>query len=421
MNKITWTNVNYRIFFIAIILGVICGFIMILFNYLLSIFKTGFSYIPYFLAPILASILTSLLVKYGGFERIMGTGSDQFIKEVALSDLDYMKVPNLIAKTFATSCTFGSGMICGKEGPGLLIGANLGVLFSKKDNQYRRNYSFIGASACTAAILKIPISGALFCAELPYNNNLHYESLIPSIISSTIAYTLFCFVFGFTPLISTELFTATPDTINYILLFPILILFGVIMGAFVIFYTIILKEFTNSLKKNFEKKIGLWILPLFGGIGYGIFLLLMKPYMNFTYSEELLYPDVSLLNVLTNFIESIPWFHLLIFLFFIFIAIVLSIGTLNSAGIIMPLMIIGGIIGGLFGIVFYPNNPELFVILGISAALGAATNNPIAAIFLIVEMTWVPLLFIPAGITTIVAYIISGSNSIIPGQYDVER
>ncbi|MFX1313728.1 MAG: chloride channel protein [Promethearchaeota archaeon] len=421
MLKITWTHINYRIFVIAIILGVICGFIMILFNYLLFFFKTGFSFIPYFLAPMLATLLTSLLVKYGRFERIMGTGSDQFIKEITLSDLDYKKVPNSIAKTFATSCTFGSGMICGLEGPGLLIGANLGVLFSKKNNPNRINYSFIGASACTAAILKVPISGALFCAELPYNNYIHYKSLIPSIISSTIAYIFFCFVFGFAPLISTQLTTAPPESINYILLFPILIIFGIIMGVFVALYTIFLKSFTNQLKKNFEKKIGLWILPLFGGTFYGIFLLLIIPYINFTYSEELLHPDVSFLNVLTNYIHNIPWIHLLFFSIAILIAIILSIGTLNSAGIIMPLMIIGGILGGLFGLVFYPENPELFVLLGISATLGAATNNPIAAIFIIVEMTWVPLLFIPAGITTVVAYIISGSSSIIPGQYDIER
>lgn len=420
MVKMTWANINYRVFFVAIILGVICGVIMILFNYLLLLFEFGFSYIPYFLAPILASLFTSLLVKYGRFERIMGTGSDQFIKEVTLSDLDYKKVPNSIAKSLATSCTFGSGMICGREGPGLIIGANLGTLFSKKDNPNRKEYSFIGGSACTAALLKVPISGALFCSELPYNNHIYYKSLIPSIISSTIAYLVFCVVFGFDPLISTQLSTATQNVINYILLFPILVLFGVIIGFFVFFYMIILRNFNMQLKKNFEKKIGLWILPLFGGICYGIFLLLIIPYINFTYSEELLHPDVSFLNVLTNFIENIHWVHLFIFSIFIIIAIILSIGTLNSSGIIMPLMIIGGINGGLFGLIFYPQNPELFVMLGISATLGAATNNPIAAIFIIVEMTWVPLLFIPAGITTIVAYVISGSNSIIPGQFDVE-
>lgn len=127
-------------------------------------------------------------------------------------------------------------MICGNEGPGLLIGANLGAIFSKRNNPNRINYSFIDASACTAALLKVPISGALFCAELPFNNHIHYKSLIPSIISSTIAYIFFCFVFGFTPIISTPLSTATPDSINYILLFPILVLFGAIMGIFVIIY-----------------------------------------------------------------------------------------------------------------------------------------------------------------------------------------
>ncbi|MFX1384991.1 MAG: chloride channel protein, partial [Promethearchaeota archaeon] len=70
--------------------------------------------------------------------------------------------------------------------------------------------------------------------------------------------------------------------------------------------------------------------------------------------------------------------------------------------------------------IFYPNNPELFVILGISAVLGSATNNPIAAIAIIIEMTWIPELFIPAGITTIITYIFSGPNSIIPGQRSVK-
>ena len=79
-------------------------------------------------------------------------------------------------------------------------------------------------------------------------------------------------------------------------------------------------------------------------------------------------------------------------------------------------MLFGALNGGLLGVIFYPSNPELFVLLGISAILGAATNNPIAAIFMIIEMTWVPFLFIPAGITTIIAYIFSGPSGIIPGQ-----
>ncbi len=420
-SKFTRGNDSYHFFLIAIIFGVICGAIIILFNFLLELFKFGFSYVPYFLAPIIAGLSTSLLVKYGKYDRIMGTGSDQFIKEVTLSNPEYKKIANLLAKAFATSWTFGSGMICGREGPGLLIGANLGSLLSKKKRSDRHIYSFIGASACTAALLKAPISGALFCSELPYYNHIHYKSLIPSIISSTIAYIIFCLVFGFTPLIETQLFSASPESINYVFLFPILIVFGVFVGIFVILYIGVLNIITHHLKNRFEKKIGLWILPLLGGFGYGIFLLVIIPFMNFNYSNELIHPDLSFLSVLTNFVHVIPWNHILVFLMVILIAIILSIGTMNSAGIIMPLLIVGALNGGLFGILVYPEYAELFVMLGVSATLGAATKNPIAAIFIIVEMTWVPMLFIPAGITTVIAYTISGTTSIIPGQLDVEK
>jgi H+/Cl- antiporter ClcA len=92
---------------------------------------------------------------------------------------------------------------------------------------------------------------------------------------------------------------------------------------------------------------------------------------------------------------------------------------MNSAGIILPLMIFGAILGGLFGVLFYPEHPELFVLLGIAAVLGASLNNPITAILLIIELTWAPFLLFPAAITTIVAYIFSGPSAIVPGQKNV--
>jgi len=418
--EFSWFRKNIYIFFLSIILGILCGMIMVLFNYLLIVFEIGFSYLPYFVSPLLAGVLTSVLVKFGKFERILGTGSDKFIEEVSKIEEKYKRIPNLVAKACATSWTYGSGMICGREGPGLLIGANLGYFFSKEDNPDREIYSFIGASACTAALLKAPISGALFCAELPYNNYIHYKSLIPSIMASTIAYITFCLFFGFTSFIDTNLISISPLEINYLSLIPLLVLFGIVSGLFVLIFVILLRKFINLLRKWSREKIGLWILPLLGGLGYGIFLLLTIPYLFEDYYDDLTHPDITLLGYLIANIPTLTWIILLIFLFIIIVSTFLSIGTLQSAGIIMPLMIIGALFGGFFGIILYPENPELFVLLGISAVLGAGTKNPIAAIFIIVEMTWVPLLFIPAGITTIVAFIFSSKNSIIPGQMEKE-
>lgn len=413
----------YRFFMILVfstLLGGICGLVMIGFNYLLIIFKLGFSFLPYFISPIIAGALTSLIVKLGvkhNLFMIMGTGASDFIDEVTAPELAYKRGPVLLGKTVATSCTFGSGMACGKEGPGLLIGANLGYLIGtklKRKDLELDDFYFIGASACTSAILRTPISGALFCAELPYSNHIRYRSLLPSIFASTIAYLLFCSVFGFNPLISTDI-TAI-ESIDYVQLLPLLIFFGVFIGIFSLGFIALMTTWRAQLKNKFKGKLGFWSLPLIGGLLYSLFLFITIPFIPSEYKGTLIGPDTEFLSFITSTIESIPWELLLLLISLFIIAIICSIGFYNSAGLVLPSMLLGSLLGGFFGVIFYPEYPELFVVLGISAVLGATYNNPVTAILIIVEMTWEPMLFIPAGITTIIAYVLSGPKAITPGQ-----
>ncbi|MFX0070131.1 MAG: chloride channel protein [Candidatus Hermodarchaeota archaeon] len=426
----SWLTRYINIIFLSIVLGLICGFVMVLFNYLLLLFKLAFSYLPYFISPVIAGLLTCLLVKYGNANRIMGTGAAEFVEDVNRADdtleetqMDFSRKQNLFSKTIATSWTYGSGMICGLEGPGLLIGGNIGYLFLKsgKHQLGPMDAFFIGASACTGAILKAPISGALFCAELPYFNHIRYKSLIPSIIASTIAYFIFCSFFEFTPLIETDLTSLRPDLVNYFLLLPLLVIFGIISGLFVLIFITLLTSFTNKLSNILEKREKLWISPLLGAMGYSIFLFIITPLIITDYRGLLIGPDAFFLNYFINTINVIKmnWEFYLILGILFFIGIFLSIGTMNSAGIIMPLMIFGALLGGIFGKLFYPENPQLFVLLGISAVLGASLNSPIAAIFLLIEITWAPFLLIPASITTLISYVFSGPRSIIIGQKNV--
>ena len=427
-----WLIRYINILFISIILGAVCGFSMVLFNYMLIYFKSKMSsYLPYFISPLIAGLLTSLLVKYGHANRVMGTGADAYVKDINNADEEYLeqskmgfsRKQNLLSKTLATGWTYGSGMVCGLEGPGLLIGGNLGCIFFRSDKFHidRLDAFFIGASACTGAILRAPISGALFCAELPYFNHIRYKSLIPSIIASAVAYFIFCSFFEFTPLIKIDTLSIRPDQVNYLYLLPLLVVFGIVSGILVLLLMSLLRAFTNKLTELFENKPGLWILPFVGAAGYSLFLLIVIPFLPENYRNLLIGPDASFLNYLISVFNAstISWEFLLILAILFTIAIFLSIGTMNSAGIIMPLIIIGAIIGGLFGVLFYPQNPQLFVLLGISAFLGAALNSPIAAIFIIIELTWIPFLLIPASITTLIAYIFSGPSSIIPGQKTV--
>jgi len=424
-NYTSWFSRYIIIILISCLLGAICGLVMVGFNFLLIFFKLGFSFLPYFISPIIAGALTSLLVKKGikrNLFLIMGSGASEFVVEATGVEYAYDRFPVLLGKTIATSWTYGSGMVCGKEGPGLLIGANLGYLIAKKFERFELeldDYFFIGASACTSAILRTPISGALFCAELPYSNHIRYSSLIPSILASIIAFLIFSFFFEFKPLIETDL-TAV-EKINYFTLLPLLIFFGIFIGLIMFVIINSLGKWMKVLKNHYSKRLGFWKLPLIGAALYSIFLFFVIPLIDPKFKGILITPDTSILSFITSSIKEMHWLTLLILIILFLIAILFSIGFYNSAGIILPLMLLGALLGGLFGVIFYPEYPELFVILGISAALGASINNPITAIILIVEMTWEPFLFIPAGIVTIIAYIFSGPNSIIPGQRNVKK
>ncbi|MFX1337840.1 MAG: chloride channel protein [Promethearchaeota archaeon] len=421
----TWYSRYIIILIISCILGTICGFVMVGFNYLLNFFKLGFSYIPYFISPIIAGALTSLLVKKGikkNLFLIMGSGAAEFVAEATMEEFAYDRLPVLLSKTFATSWTFGSGMVCGKEGPGLLIGANLGHLIAKKFERHELDlddYYFIGASACTGAILRAPISGALFCAELPYSNHLRYGSLLPSIFASIIAFLIFSLFFEFKPLIEINL--KEIEKINYFDLIPLLFFFGIFVGLIMFIIINGIARWMEILKNHYKKKAGFWKLPLIGATFYSFFLFLIIPLINPDYKGVIFGPDTSILTLIINSIRVMHWLTLFILVLLFLIAILFSIGFYNSAGLILPLMLLGALVGGLFGVIFYPEYPELFVILGISAVLGSSLNNPITAIILIVEMTWEPFLFIPAGIVTIIAYIVSGPKSIIPGQHKVKK
>ena len=138
---------------------------------------------------------------------------------------------------------------------------------------YREDSYFIGASACTAAILKAPVSSAIFCGELPYNNYIRYKTLIPSFISSIVSYFIFCLFFGFSPLINAQISITNKVFFKFGLIFPILVLFGILAGLVVFLFNNIFLTFTKRITNSFEEKSKLWVLPLLGSIGYASFWL----------------------------------------------------------------------------------------------------------------------------------------------------
>ena len=198
-------------------------------------------------------------------------------------------------------------------------------------------------------------------------------------------------------------------------LLPLFLLFGVFSALISFIISFSFRIYRDFMRKILKKNR--WFLQLIGSIIFTILFIIFDIFLQSPtysiYGADLTYLNSVFLDLNSQLMK---WDFLILFFFFYLFGLILSIGSDNSAGVIGPLFLLGGFFGGFFGLIFYPENPELFVLLGISSILGSTTKNPIASIFIIIEVTWYLPLIISAGICTIISYILSGPLAIIEGQ-----
>ena len=99
----------------------------------------------------------------------------------------------------------GSGGPMGLEGPSLYAGAVFGSNLQRRlprmfRNADRRVLLVAGAAAGVAAIFKAPATGAVFALEVPYQDDLARNMLLPAMVSSAAGYLVFVGINGTTPL-----------------------------------------------------------------------------------------------------------------------------------------------------------------------------------------------------------------------------
>ena len=101
-----------------------------------------------------------------------------------------------------------------------------------------------------------------------------------------------------------------------------------------------------------------------------------------------------------------------------------TIGSGGSGGVFAPSLVIGAMLGGLFGGIFHFFFPGIiteattsaFVLVGMAAFFAGAAKVPIAAILMISEMAGSYSLLVPLMLTSVVAYSLSGGWTIYEKQ-----
>ncbi len=369
-----------------------------------------FEGVRWFLIPVVTTVggLITGLIVYTFAPEAEGHGTDAVIESFhRLGGRIRGRVP--IVKAIASAITIGSGGSAGREGPIAQIGAGFASLLAKLlklSDHDRRIMIVAGAGAGIGSVFKAPLGAAIFAIEVLYRRDFEVDALIPSFISSVVGYSIFSSFFGFSPIFSSPSFEVIPP-----LSFIFYAVLGVVSGLAAIVYV----NMFYGLRDKFFKKIPvpLIVKPAIGGFLIGLLGMIAPQVLGTSYGwvQLAIYGQLAISTMLIVAILKMA-------------ATSFTISSGGSGGVFAPSLVIGAMIGGALGTLFYSSFPDLaispacFILVGMAAFFAGAAKVPIAAMIMVAEMTGNYKLLIPATIACSISYVLSGKWSIYEKQVD---
>jgi H+/Cl- antiporter ClcA len=378
----------------AAIVGVVVGALTALFLKSLNA-AIGFtsSYWWFFLLLPVALVINVLFIKYV-FPDAGPPSTDAVIKDVH----ERKSVPLGVAVKafFAPILTIASGGSVGKEAPAADMGAATGTLlgrifrFSKDD---LRKLAICGISAGFAAVFGTPIAGAIFGIEILFVGSMLYEVILPSFVAGIVSYYVAAALgtpFWYHAIHVVPEFTGT--------FFLAVVLAGVFFGlcAFLLIQAI-------RWARRVASASG-WKAPAIALVG-GIILVLLA----LVFSTQYFGLGVPTIESTVQGNAPAPFAFLLKILF-----TALTLASGGSGGLVTPTLFIGSTAGAAFAQVLHLDIAT-FAAIGTVAVLAGATNAPIAASVLAIEL-FGPAIAPFAALACIISFVMTGSKSIYPSQ-----
>ncbi len=340
-----------------------------------------------FIVPTLGGIVSGWLV-FTFAPEAEGHGTDAVIRAFHREHgIIAPRVP--LIKTLASAVTLGTGGSAGREGPIAQIGASLASVLAQKlklSEQERRILLIAGMAAGIGSIFRSPLGGAFFAVEVLYRQDLESEGLMPSVIAGITGYSIFSSIMG-----SSTVFTVPEFVfVSPLELLPI-ILFAILCAAVGILYVDI---FYGTKKSLFDRiKLPPHVKPAIGGLLVGVIAFWFPAVLGSSYGwlQQAMY-------------GALPLSFMALLAFLKIFATSFTIGSGGSGGVFAPSLVIGGMLGGLFGEgmhALFPSlihQPEAYVMIGMATFFAGVANVPITTTIMISEMTGsynllVPLIF----------------------------
>lgn len=380
-------------FFLATLTGAVIGLASALFLKVLNFsIQTGERYHYYFLL-LPAGLLVSVLIRKMTGDESRGLGAEI---EAVHKKSGKIKPRAVLLKLFATVVTVATGGSAGKEGPCAEIGAGISSILSDvlRLNKYdRKKLVICGISAGLAAVFGTPISGAIYGIEVLAVGSILYDVLMPAFVAGITAYHV-------SSALGIQYFsykiTVVPVFGEAFLLKVVAagLFFG--LCSFLLIYSL---RIGRSLVDRI--KVGESLKAVMGGIVLvGLAFAVSPQYLGLGLKTTE--------NVLSG--ADIIWYAFIMKM--IFTSVTFSSG--GCGGIVTPIFFIGAAAGSLFAKVL-GLDPATFAALGALSVMAGATNTPIAASIMALELFGTAIAPY-ATIACAVSFLMTGHRSVYPYQ-----
>jgi H+/Cl- antiporter ClcA len=349
------------------------------------------------LLPI-GGIVNGLLLYYG--YRLSRSGFKDNPIVAVNEQRGKMPFRTLWIKPLAALVTLGCGGSAGKEGPCSHIGASFAAGVGRVlhlNPEMRKRLLACGVSAGFASVFGTPIAGAIYGVEVLAIGRIRHDFLFPGIVAGVTAFE-----------VSRYLGVPYPEYhIAFVgdfteLLFLKTVVIGILCGA-VAWIFVELVHTTRNAAGWLRRRYALWppLLPLLGGVVLAILILVIPTQ----------YLGLSL-PLMDDALHGAP----MPYLGFLWKALLVAI-TLGSGfygGIVTPQFVMGAVAGGAFAHLL-GLQAALGAAVGLVAVVASASNAPIAAILMGVELFGADSTLYVAG-ACVAAYLIIGHRSVYPEQ-----
>jgi len=339
------------------------------------------------LVPVGGAIVIGLMARYGS-ERIRGHGIPEALESILIHGSRV--APRLaILKPISSAISIGSGGPFGAEGPIIMTGGAFGSMiaqFFKLTSVERKTLLVAGAAAGMSATFASPIAAVLLAVEL-----LLFEwkprSLVPVALASATAGATRRYVLGLGPLF--------PVPAHPVFIGPQGLLGCVVCGLLAGALSALLTGAVYAAEDAFLKLPIHWMWwPAIGGLVVGVGGLIFPQALGVGYDTigSLLQGDVArhvILGVLL--VKSIIW--------------AVSLGSGTSGGVLAPLLMMGGALGGIEAIFLPYEGAGFWPLVGMGAILGGTMRSPLTGVIFALELTHDINVLLPLLVASVIAHL----------------